>query len=172
MTLMLNDILSFNKAESSNLNIVKTETDIESLCGEIIEDFKVRVSNKYKVLYEYKSENRNFTVDSKLLKQAIDNLLNNAAKYSDEGSTIELEVINNTESISFLIYDSGIGIPDSDRDKLFEAFYRGKNALLISGTGIGLPLVKKFAELHNGSISFEKNKPRGTIFKLVINNKQ
>lgn len=171
MTLMLNDILSFNKAESSNINFVRANTNIESLCREIVEDFKIRISSKYKVVYEYNSDDKYFSVDSKLLKQALDNLLNNAAKYSDEGSTIVLKVSKDTEKMSFFIYDNGIGIYDSDKDKLFEAFYRGKNALLISGTGIGLPLVKKFADLHNGSVSFENNKPKGTIFKLVINNK-
>ncbi|MCX6157084.1 MAG: PAS domain S-box protein [Ignavibacteriae bacterium] len=168
MTLMLNDILSFNKAESNNINFARNETNVYDLCNVIVEDFKTRISAKYKVIYEFKANDRIFSVDSKLLKQALDNLLNNAAKYSPEGSKVKLLVREDTNTLSFLIYDEGMGIQNSDRDKLFEAFYRGKNALLISGTGIGLPLVKRIAELHEGTVTFEDNKPKGTIFKLVI----
>lgn len=168
MTMMLNDILSFNKAESNNINFVRTETNIREFCKDIIEDFKNRISAKYRVDYESKADGNHFSFDSKLLKQALDNLLNNAAKYSPEGSNIKLLVKNNSSTLSFHIYDEGMGIQNSDKDKLFEAFYRGQNALLISGTGIGLPLVKRIAELHEGTISFEDNKPVGTIFKLEI----
>ncbi|MFZ4590101.1 MAG: PAS domain S-box protein [Ignavibacteria bacterium] len=169
MTLMLNDILSFNKAESSSINFVRTETNIDDLCADIIKDFRSRITSKYKVEYEFKADDKLFSVDSRLLKQALDNLLNNAAKYSSEGSKIKLIVSNKPKTISFEIFDEGIGIQESDKDKLFEAFYRGKNALLISGTGIGLPLVKRIAELHEGTVTFEDNKPKGTIFKLELN---
>lgn len=168
LTLMLNDILSFNKAESNSINFVRSETNIDELCTEIIKDFKSRISTKYKVEYEYETDNKIFSIDSRLLKQALDNLLNNAAKYSSEGSKIKLLVSNRADTLLFQIFDEGIGIQESDKDKLFEAFYRGKNALLISGTGIGLPLVKRIAELHDGSVTFENNNPKGTIFKFEI----
>jgi PAS domain S-box-containing protein len=168
MTMMLNDILSFNKAESNNINFVKSETDVNILCSELLEDFKTRISAKFKIDYEYEAISRTHLIDPKLIKQALDNLLNNAAKYSTEGSTIKLKVNDNTKRLVFKVYDEGIGIQPSDKDKLFEPFYRGTNALLITGTGIGLSLVKRIVELHGGSITFENNSPKGTIFKLEI----
>ena len=168
MTALLNDILSFNKSESGNITFNRTETNVKVLCSDIIEEFKNRIQAHFNVEYKYLSDNAIHNLDSKLIKQAVDNLLNNAAKYSGEGRNISLIVKDEQEGLSFYVYDEGIGIHESDKDKLFEAFFRGRNAALIKGTGIGLPLVKRIAELHNGSIIFENNKPKGTVFKMTI----
>lgn len=168
MTGLLNDVLTFNKSESGNVTFVRSETDMDKFCTDLIEEFKLRISPDFKVRYEYLSQKPLHNVDARLMKQALDNLLNNAAKYSGEGKNIDMIVEDESDGLTFYVYDIGIGILESDKDKLFEVFYRGKNAALIKGTGIGLPLVKRIAELHKGSISFESNVPKGTVFKLFV----
>ncbi len=171
MTMMLNNILSFSKAEAGKITFNRIPLNPDELCRNIITDFEERNLNRFKVAYKYKYNDNAFELDQKLITQAINNLLDNAGKFSKDKSTIRVSVEGGNGVIKFEIADEGIGIEESDREKLFEAFYRGANAQLIPGTGIGLSLVKEVAEMHDGTISFRKNNPKGTIFTLELRNK-
>ena len=106
--------------------------------------------------------------DKKLMKNVLFNLISNAIKFSPEGGTIEVaaQVLNSSVRIS--VKDSGIGISKEDQVHLFERFFRGHNATHIQGTGLGLNIVAKYAELMNGSIDFESKENAGTTFTIII----
>jgi len=108
----------------------------------------------------------NITQARKIFRNILLNLLSNAVKYSGEYQTIYLDIDANTDSqlVIFQVRDEGIGIPEEDQKKLFNKFYRAKNATNIQGTGLGLTIVKQYVELLNGRISFISKPNLGTTF--------
>jgi two-component system, OmpR family, sensor kinase len=102
--------------------------------------------------------------DPKLLFQAFSNLLSNAIKYSASGSPVEITAELEAGKILVTVKDSGIGIPASDIDQLFERYYRGSNVSGIVGTGVGLYLVKMVLEVHGGEIAVESSEGKGSKF--------
>ncbi len=106
--------------------------------------------------------------DPKLLFQAFSNLLSNAIKYSASGSPVEISAGLEAGKILVTVKDSGIGIPASDIDQLFERYYRGSNVSGIVGTGVGLYLVKMVLEVHGGEIAVESSEGKGSKFSVRL----
>jgi signal transduction histidine kinase len=106
--------------------------------------------------------------DESLLRPALTNILSNAVKYSDPGSPVEFELSRDGPHAVFVIRDSGIGIPEADRGRLFDVFARGSNVGTRPGTGLGLVIARRCIELHGGRISFQSRAGDGTEFTVVI----
>jgi two-component system, OmpR family, sensor kinase len=106
--------------------------------------------------------------DPKLLFQAFSNLLSNAIKYSASGSPVEISAGLEAGKILVTVKDSGIGIPASDIDQLFERYYRGSNVSGIVGTGVGLYLVNMVLEVHGGEIAVESSEGKGSKFSVRL----
>jgi signal transduction histidine kinase len=107
-------------------------------------------------------------MDAKLLHHILENLLSNAMKYSPPDSPVIFTLSSSPETVTFRIEDHGIGIPQEDQARLFEAFHRAKNTRKIPGTGLGLAIVKQAVELHNGTITCETTENVGTTFTVVL----
>ena len=105
--------------------------------------------------------------DESLLKVAFMNLIENACKYSNDHS-VKVNLLKSDEQIALLFIDKGIGIPDEDIKKIFEPFYRARNAKSIIGSGIGLPLVKQIISNHNGIIEVSSTVGKGTQFTVFL----
>ena len=95
------------------------------------------------------------------------NLLSNAIKFSPENSLIEVTSSVSNQNIQLSVRDKGMGISPEDQEKLFERFFRASNAVNIQGTGLGLHIVKKYAEMMHGSITCKSEQGEGTEF--IIN---
>jgi two-component system, OmpR family, sensor kinase len=106
--------------------------------------------------------------DPQLLFQAFGNLLSNAIKYSPNGGLISVKASVEQDSLIVAIRDGGIGIPEADRAHLFERYHRGGNVLGITGTGIGLYLVKTVVSLHGGQVSVTSEEGRGSEFVVHL----
>ena len=107
--------------------------------------------------------------DSLRLRQLLDNLLSNAAKYSPSGSTIQISLHAEDNWIIFSVADEGPGIPQSEQTHIFEKFYRASNVPnQISGTGLGLAIVKSIVESHHGRIWVESAVGKGSTFFVVL----
>ncbi|HAA31926.1 MAG TPA: hybrid sensor histidine kinase/response regulator, partial [Cyanobacteria bacterium UBA8553] len=107
-------------------------------------------------------------LDEKLLRPIITNLLSNAVKFSPKGGTVRFDLICQESQAIFRIQDEGLGIPIEDRERLFESFYRARNANTIQGTGLGLAIVKKCVDLHQGEITVESEVGVGTTFAIAL----
>jgi signal transduction histidine kinase len=109
-------------------------------------------------------------VDEKLLRSILSNLLSNAIKYSPQGGNVRLTLKFQTDTVLIEVQDQGIGIPSEDQKQLFEPFHRGKNVRNISGTGLGLVVVKKCVDLHQGTIRIisEAEAEVGTTCLVVL----
>jgi signal transduction histidine kinase len=101
--------------------------------------------------------------DERLLRHIFTNLLTNAVKYSDAGQAVRFEIGRVGAEVICAIRDQGIGIPEADREWLFNAFHRGHNVDERPGTGLGLVIVKRCVDLHGGRIDVESKLGEGTV---------
>jgi two-component system OmpR family sensor kinase len=104
--------------------------------------------------------------DASLLSQLFSNLLSNAVKYSPDGGLIQVAAAQEEAQITVVIEDQGIGIPETDRERVFERYFRGSNTSGIVGSGVGLSLVKMIVDLHKGSIALHSREGEGSRFTL------
>jgi signal transduction histidine kinase len=107
-------------------------------------------------------------LDANLVGDILTCLLSNAVKYSEPDKPIRLEVAGDESQIIFELEDYGIGIPEEDRERVFEVFHRGRNVSHVSGTGLGLTIAKQSTELHGGTLTFVSTVGVGTTFRLTI----
>ncbi|MBI5670563.1 MAG: PAS domain S-box protein [Chloroflexi bacterium] len=110
----------------------------------------------------------NVSADGNLILQIINNLLSNAAKYSDRGSTVHLYVEAEPQTLVIRVRDEGTGIVPEDQQRIYDLFYRGSNAGNVSGLGLGLHLVRRAVETHRGHITFETVPNAGTTFTVRL----
>ncbi len=108
------------------------------------------------------------TVDEKLVRQILMNLLTNAIKYSDLGQPIRLTLTATNNQISLTVQDWGIGIPAADQERLFEPFHRAMNVKDIPGNGLGLAIVQHSTQVHQGTIQIHSTLGEGTLVEVTI----
>jgi two-component system, OmpR family, sensor kinase len=106
--------------------------------------------------------------DANLLSQVLGNLVSNAVKYSPDGSPVRITSSRDGAHIAVVIEDHGIGIPDTDREHVFERYYRGSNTSGVVGSGVGLYLAKTIIGLHQGSITLDSRESEGSRFTLRL----
>jgi two-component system OmpR family sensor kinase len=106
--------------------------------------------------------------DAALLSQLFSNVLSNAVKYSPAGGRIRVAAAPEGVQVAVVIEDNGIGIPEADRERVFERYYRGSNTSGIVGSGVGLSLVKTIADLHKGVIALHSREGEGSRFTVLL----
>ncbi len=108
--------------------------------------------------------------DRVLLRRAVDNLLDNAAKYSDTETTVELRLLLEGANVVFTVRDHGVGIPASDMENLFTPFFRGdrSRSRVTGGFGLGLALARRIVEAHRGTLTAHSKLNEGTTFSLSV----
>jgi signal transduction histidine kinase len=107
-------------------------------------------------------------LDERFLRHIFTNLLTNAIKYSEAGRVVRFEIACTVAEIVCVIRDQGIGIPEADREWLFNAFHRGHNVDDRPGTGLGLVIVKRCVDLHRGNINVESKVGEGTTVTVRL----
>jgi signal transduction histidine kinase len=168
---LVGTFLNISKIESGKIILNLEETNLDDLITEVINDLKVNLNQK-KIKLIVKNDVGIAKIDNKLMKQVYTNLISNAVKYSGPKGIININVHKNNSELITKIKDNGIGIPQHDKGKIFQKFFRAKNASDYNpdGSGLGLYLVKIIIEAHKGNIYFRSQKNRGTtfIFNLPI----
>jgi signal transduction histidine kinase len=142
--------------------------ELVEICNTIIIELKKIDNNEHIIEFNPSPDSIFANTDETLIKQIIHNLLSNALKYSPKGRMVALDVAENNKDIQFRVYDNGIGIPDEDQKLLFEPFHRGSNTGFISGTGLGLAVVKKYVEALKGKIFINSSVNVGTTVTVII----
>ena len=167
MTELLNDVLLIGTAEAGKLEFNPVTVNLIEFCQELLEEIQVSTPT-HKI--HFSTDCRSFEIlsDQKLLRQIFYNLLSNAIKYSPLQTDIDVVITCCDQSISVSIKDQGIGIPAEDLSKVFTAFDRASNVGTISGTGLGLPIVKKSVELHGGEILLSSQLNQGSKFTVIF----
>jgi len=129
-----------------------------------------RKSINHNIVVEEEDEFLMAKMDAKLMMQVIINLVDNAIKYTDEGSKIQITTKKRKHRIIIEVADNGNGIEDEQKEKLFDMFYTVNNTIADGrrGMGLGLALCKSIVNAHGGHISVYDNKPSGTVFRFTL----
>jgi K+-sensing histidine kinase KdpD len=168
----ISSILDLTKIESSNFGLNKVSKDVNSLVETVVKDLNFSASQKEVVVKKELSPLYPIEMDATLITRVISNLVENAIKYSGQGSTVEVKTWDDEKWVYVEITDNGAGIPPEELSNIFEKFYRIKNDAnhAIKGSGLGLYLVKYFVELHGGIISVESILGKETKFLVKLPN--
>lgn len=168
LTDMLEDVLIVNRVQSGKLQVMPVPLDLVGFCRTLFEDMQLIDKVSHEFIFSAEGSFENVQMDMKLLRHILVNLLTNAIKYSPNGGTIRFELATQGASVVFRVRDQGIGIPEEDQRRLFEEYYRAKNAGEIAGTGLGLSIVKRIVEVYRGTLEVDSTVGVGTTFTVRL----
>ncbi len=175
MIRLINDLLDVSRIEEGRLLYDQEDARIEDVLDSVIEASQEMLRNKNMVLEVNKKETPKVKIDKEKIGVVIQNLLENAIKYTEQGGKIKITLDNDEKNVIFKIEDSGVGIPKSQQDRIFTKFFRAENVTRMetNGTGLGLYTTKNIVQAHKGQIWFESEENKGTTFyfTIPINNK-
>ena len=160
---LCNNMLLLTQINSGGYTITNEKVDLATLANDCAEDFIVRFPAR-KIQVEIEDEII-ITGDKLLLQLAINNLLDNAIKYSRKEDVVLIKVFRVNKKIRLQVIDEGPGIGDHEKEKIFEKYFRGAQ-MQTKGTGLGLYLSKEIVKQHYGDISVTNNIPHGCIFEI------
>lgn len=165
---ILTDFLSIERLREGKEIYRLTDFSLSKVINEVVYNSNMLLKSGQSINYPQNIEDVMIRQDEKIVNLVLTNLLHNAIKYSSEDTVIDLRVELSDEQIVFKVMDQGIGIPEKDQKHIFERYFRAENALLNSGTGIGLHIIKGHLENLNGTISFTSKENEGTTFTVTL----
>ncbi len=168
LVVILNDFLSLGKLEEGKVKVAYKRFEVVQFTSMLVEEMESSKKQGQTITLKHPKTEIFVNLDPKLLGHILVNLLSNACKYSDEYNKIDISIHRQENEVIFTVRDQGIGIPKKEQKKLFERFFRAKNATNIQGTGLGLHIVKHYTELMNGSVSFTSVSGRGSTFTVIL----
>lgn len=166
---LVNDLLDVSRLESGKITLEPTPTNLidffKSMLPEVEQNFKKRNQT-----FDFKRPDSipRINIDPRLTWQVIQNLLTNASKYTPEGGKIALELSLEEPNLLIAVRDNGYGIPDFQKHRMFEKFFRADNVSKMEGTGLGLYIAREIAEASGGQLWFESTEGRGTTFYFSL----
>jgi signal transduction histidine kinase/CheY-like chemotaxis protein len=167
---LINDILDLSKIEANQLEVQWETVDVPALCRNILALVKEKAANKgLKVRLDVDPNATNLVADPLRLKQMLLNLLFNALKFTTTGK-VGLEVKLQDQFVRFVVWDTGTGISQEDQGQLFQPYFQISNAVTgrDEGTGLGLAVTQKLAEIHGGWIEVKSEVNQGSRFTIVL----
>lgn len=168
LNFLTNNILISSQLEGGGYKFSKEELDLSGLLADCLNDFKDRFPDR--IFKEQIEQDADVKGDSLLLQMMINNLLENAIKYSPKESPVTAVLKRYRSGIELQVIDEGPGIVNDEKKKIFSKFYRIGNEATrkTQGTGLGLYLCRKIARDHNADISVTDNIPRGSTFTVIF----
>ena len=169
---LVSDMQKLNKYDESSIKLKKDNVNISDIICFVIFQFSNLAKSK-NIKIEYEKKNINLYCDKDKITQALVNILSNAIRYSNEGSTIFIEEKLKDNKVIISIEDQGIGISEEDLKYVFERFYRADKSRTraTGGTGIGLTIVKSIVSSHGGEVKLESKLGEGSKFTIIFNTK-
>ncbi|MCC3407203.1 MAG: PAS domain S-box protein [Microcoleus sp. PH2017_10_PVI_O_A] len=168
MVQLLDDILTINRAETGKLDFNPKLLVLDKFCQQFVEEIRLSTGSQYTLTFTCEGNPIPVCLDERLLRSILSNILSNAIKYSPKGGNVNLGLEFQLDAVILQVEDRGIGIFPEDRKQLFEPFHRGKNVRTIPGTGLGLIVVKKCVDLHQGTIQITSEVGIGTTCVVTL----
>ncbi len=159
LTGMMERLLDYGKMEANEINPTFQEIELESIIQK-----QINRTSPERVNFSVTGESKRVSADPYFMEHIVINLLTNALKYSEKQVRIQLQYTGETYALS--VKDQGIGIAQKELSRLFTPFFRAQNTENFKGTGIGLSFVKKFVELHGGTVEVDSVPGQGACFKI------
>jgi signal transduction histidine kinase len=167
----VNDLLDISRLERGRLQVTRKEIDLADLTRSVVTEISPLTLEKGQKLSIQAADNlRPVSADPQMLRQVVLNLTSNAVKYTPGGGEIKIRISAEDGRLRWEIRDTGIGIPRGDVGKLFEKFYRARNASAVEteGTGLGLYLVRLIVERFGGSVWCQSEEGVGSTFAFSL----
>lgn len=167
---LIEDILNISRIESGRVTYRMHKVDSKPIISEILEVHKIQAEEKgIEVFHKFSDERYEIFADPDALKQVFSNLFGNAIKFTPNVGQIRVRLIKTDTDIVLEISDTGIGIPDKEKDKVFDKFYRVyRPGLEIKGTGLGLSIVKEILDAHKAKIKIDSEENKGTTVRVIF----
>lgn len=169
---IVNDLLQVARTEAGQLIIHKEKNDITKLIEAAVVDQKSSIrAEKQSIVFERSDQKPIWAYyDEEHIRMVLDNLINNASKYTDPKGKITVSIEQARDTIKVSVRDNGVGIAKTDLNKLFKKFSRISNMKTrdVSGSGIGLYLVKKIIDLHKGQLEVNSTLGKGSVFSIIL----
>ncbi|MCK9407759.1 MAG: ATP-binding protein, partial [Bacteroidetes bacterium] len=170
---LISEILNITAIESGKFQFKMEPINIADIAGLVVDGYQIQAQRKEQILKYTVDGHEHCTVlaDSGKLQEAMENLVNNAIKYSPRGAEINVNVVRNNGNIRFSVNDQGPGISEQDKQQLFKKFtvLSAKPTGGEIATGLGLAIVKEIIDAHKGKIFVESEPPKGCTFIIELN---
>jgi len=169
LTNLVENLLAVTKIEEGRMQLQKQPHLVEEIVTEALQHIS-RKQTEHTVTVHHENELLLAKCDARLIIQVIINLVDNAIKYTPAGSHITITTKQNERHTEISVADNGAGIPDNEKEKVFQMFYSGSNPIADCrrSLGLGLSLCKSIITAHGGEITVSDNAPAGTIFTFTI----
>lgn len=177
MISIVNNLVHIDHATAKPEDYNFTAVDVSTLIESVMTEFTNQVTSKKINLTFHKTPTAlpPLTIDQDKIRMTLENLIDNAIKYTPKGGSITVGLTDNRlnsaqPAVEISVRDSGVGIPKEEQDKIFHKFFRASNARLAEpdGSGIGLYIAKDVVDRHHGSMWFESEENKGTTFHIVL----
>jgi signal transduction histidine kinase len=172
---VINELLDLSRLDAGTFDLVLTDCMLEPLCRACVQCVApLAAAKRQSVHLCIEPQSLQIVADGRRLRQMLRNLLENAVKFTPEGGALGLHVTvgdaSNPPVVRFVVWDTGSGIPLEEQSKLFQPFTQLDSSLTRrhSGTGLGLVLVKRIAELHGGHVGVESAPGQGSRFHISL----
>ncbi len=165
---MIEDVSTLYRFQTVQQTVKREPVYMADFLEQVIDELQTSQHQSFHIRQKLDLRCHTIFTDEKYFHHIIANLLGNALKYSRPGGTVTIEQNCWPDRVEILICDTGIGIPPDDQSRLFDLFYRASNVGTIRGTGLGLPIARRCAELLGMSISFRSEVNVGTTFIISI----
>ncbi|MDP3971210.1 MAG: HAMP domain-containing sensor histidine kinase [bacterium] len=171
MIKLINDLLDVTKIEEQKFNYTFVKSDITLAVQEIIDRLQDQANaKKVKVTLDAPKTSLLIEFDKEKMDMALNNLLDNAIKYSKPSGHVDISIKKSKDGIECTVQDDGIGIPDKSQNEVFTKFFRAPNAMKVfaDGSGLGLYMLQDIIHKHEGNISFKSKEGEGTSFTFYL----
>ncbi len=173
MIRMINDLLNLSRMDSGNAEMQLEYINFKHLVSFVLDRFDMMVTNhekNYVIRREFTKRDLWLEVDTDRMIQVVDNIMNNAIKYSPDGGMITVRLVETHNNIILSVTDQGLGIPKNDLTKIFDRFYRVDKARARQqgGTGLGLAISRDVLKAHGGTIWAESRENVGSTFFISL----
>ncbi|CAM8666489.1 NtrB Signal transduction histidine kinase, nitrogen specific [Comamonadaceae bacterium] len=171
MTHMLENVLVIGRSDAGRLQFKPQASPVNAFCRSLVDELRSAMAEPFSRIQmnlDLPPDAHYYLVDETLIRNIVGNLLSNAIKYSPHGGRVSLSVQPLPGELEIRVTDQGIGIPLADQPQLFESFHRASNVGTISGTGLGLTIVREAVQCHGGRISVQSTPGEGSTFTVVL----
>jgi signal transduction histidine kinase len=167
LTTIMDDMVMLSRADSGHVKVTRMEVDLARFVTDVVQSAETADQQRHTFSFQQTHEPSVVPADTNLLHHILSNLIENAVRYSPAGTRISIVLEIGERAFALTVADEGIGVPAAERARIFEPFVRGSNIGLIGGTGLGLNLARRYAELMNGRIELLPTE-RGATFRVSI----